>query len=152
MESGVKFAQEQICTRATSTTHAPTKRYKVNRTVLRDRLRAMWLTNIRIRALALVCLKKDLPICGFDQKGIYMNEAGSKNVGVLALDGETTVALKENHAACRTRVSLMTAVVSTQCWIDALEHGLPIEIMFKGSSDRLLKTLEMPAAANLYSC
>ena len=47
----------------------PTKRYKVNRTVLRDRLRAMWLTNIRIRALALVCLKKDLPICGFDQNG-----------------------------------------------------------------------------------
>ena len=132
------------------TLRKPTKRYKVKRTVLRERLRAMWLTNVRIRALALVCLKVDLPICGFDQKGIYMNEAGSKNVGVLALDGDTTVALKDNHAASRTRVSLMTSVVSTQCWIDSFEHGLPIEIVFKGASDRLLKTVEKPAVANLY--
>ena len=77
----------------------------MSRTKLRARLRAMWLTNVRVRALALVCLKKDLPIYGFDQKGIYMNEAGSKNVGTLALDGETNVALKENHAASRERVS-----------------------------------------------
>ena len=127
----------------------PTKRYKVKRSVLVGRLRAMWLTNVRIRALALVCLGFDLPIYGFDQKGIFMNEAGSKNVGMLALEGEMNVALKENHAATRNRVSIMTTVVSTQSGLDAIEHGLPIEIVFKGTSDRLLKDMEMPAAANV---
>ena len=57
----------------------PTKRYKVKRDVLRCRLRSMWMTNIRIRALRKFCLGVGLPINGFDQKGIYMNEAGSKD-------------------------------------------------------------------------
>ena len=50
---------------------------------------------------------------GFDQKGIYMNDCGAKNVRALSLDGAQTVALKENHAATRDRVSLMTSVVSS---------------------------------------
>ena len=129
----------------------PNKKYKVKKSVLRERLRAMWLTNVRIRAMAQACLGIDIPIYGFDQKGIYMNEAGAKNVGMLALDGETTVALKENHAASRTRVSLMTSVVSQPRELDALEHGLPIEIMFRGShGGRILSSLEAPAGANVH--
>ena len=78
-----------------------------------------------------------------------MNEAGSKNIGVLTLDGCPDVPLKENHAATRTRVSLMTTVVSTQSVLDELEHGPPLEIMFKGT-DRVLKGLEKPHSCNVY--
>ena len=116
---------------------------------MRGRLRAMWLTNVRVRALAKFCLGIDLPIYGFDQKGIYMNEAGAKNVGMLALDGAPEVPLKENHAATRSRVSLMTTVVSQQADVDALEHGLPLEIRFKGKTDFIVKRLEVPASANV---
>ena len=59
-----------------------------------------------------------MPIYGIDQKGIYMNEAGAKNVGVLALGGAEEVPLKENHAASRSRVSLMTTVASQQVDVD----------------------------------
>ena len=127
----------------------PTKRYKVKRTVMRGRLRSMWLTNVRVRALAKFSLGIDLPIYGFDQKGIYMNESGAKNAGMLALDGADEVPLKENHAASRSRVSLMTSVVSQQADVDALEHGLPLEIMFKGKTDFIVRRLEVPASANV---
>ena len=127
----------------------PTKRYKVKRHVMRGRLRAMWVTNVRVRALAKFCLGIDLPIYGFDQKGVYMNEAGAKNIGVLALDGVDEVPLKENHAATRSRVSLMTTVASRQVDVDDLEHGLPLEIMFKGKTDFILRRLEIPAASNV---
>ena len=56
----------------------PTKRFKVRRDVLRGRLRSMWLSNVRIRALAKACFGFDPPMIGFDQKGIYMNEAGAE--------------------------------------------------------------------------
>ena len=127
----------------------PTKRYKVKRSVMRGRLRSMWLTNVRVRALAKFSLGIDLPIYGFDQKGIYMNESGAKNVGMLALEGADEVPLKENHAASRSRVSLMTSVVSQQADVDALEHGLPLEIMFKGKTDFIVRRLEVPASANV---
>ena len=104
---------------------------------------------LRIRALAKFSLGVDLPIYGFDQKGIYMNEAGSKNVGMLALDGAEEVPLKEYHAGTRSRVSLMTTVVSQQADVDALEHGLPLEIMFKGQTEKVLRKLEVPAASNV---
>ena len=78
-----------------------------------------------------------------------MNENGAKNVGVLALDGCEEVPLKENHAATRSRVSLMTSVVSTQSEVDALEHGLPLEIMFKGKTDFILRSLEVPDSSNV---
>ena len=83
----------------------------------------MWTTNVRIRALAQSCLQLELPIYGFDQKGIYMNEAGSKNVGMLALDGETLVALKDNHAAGPSCVfahswqSLGGAMLAAGAWL-----------------------------------
>lgn len=127
----------------------PNKRFKVRRDVLRGRLRSMWLSNVRIRALADACFGLDPPMIGFDQKGIFMNEAGAKNVGMLAFEGETQVALKENHAASRTRVSIMTTTVSTGEWLDEYPDGLPLEIVFKGLSERVLKTLEKPDSSNL---
>ena len=126
----------------------PNKRYKCKRSTLRGRLRAMWLTNVRFRALAQCCLQIDMPMYGFDQKGIFMNEAGSKNIGSLSLDGCDHVALKENHAATRCRVSLMTTVVSTKWLLDSFEHGPPLEMMFKGT-ERIISPLEQPDNCNL---
>ena len=65
----------------------PNTKYKCSRSVLRARLRAMWLTNVRSRALAWFALGINMTIYGWDQKGIFMNEAGSKNMPVLAFDG-----------------------------------------------------------------
>ena len=126
----------------------PNKRYKCNRPTLRGRLRAMWVTNARIRALALYCLGRELDIWGFDQKGIYMNHAGSKNTGTLSIDGCPDVALKENHAATRTRVSLMTSVVSSRRALAEWPAGLPLEILFKGTN-RILGSLDIPPSANV---
>ena len=129
----------------------PTKRFKARRDVLRGRLRSMWLSNARVRALAKACFGFDPPMIGFDQKGTYMNEAGAKNVGTLAFDGDIEVALKENHSASRSRVSIMTSVFSTRGWVKELVDGLPLEIVFKGTSDRLLRGLEKPDSSNV-SC
>lgn len=46
----------------------PNRRYKCSRVKLLSRLRAMWVFNVRVRALALACLGHDLPIMGCDQK------------------------------------------------------------------------------------
>ena len=122
----------------------PNTKYKCSRCVLRARLRAMWLTNVRIRALAWFALGIDMTIYGWDQKGIFMNEAGSKNMPVLAFEGCPDVPLKENHSSTRQRVSLMTSVVSTKSRLES--HCLPLEIMFKGT-EKVLRGIEIPAGA-----
>jgi len=121
----------------------PNERYKVSRRVLKERLRAMWLTTVRIRALALYALKRPELVCvGFDQKGLHMNEAGSKNVGSLEIRGVESVRLKECHAATRQRLTLMTSV--TSCPAEARGSEMPLEILFKGKSNKVLKDIELP--------
>ena len=122
----------------------PNTKYKCSRSVLRGRLRAMWLTNVRIRALAWFALGIQMTIYGWDQKGIFMNEAGSKNMPVLAFEGCPDVPLKENHSSTRQRVSLMTSVVSTKLRLES--HCLPLEIMFRGT-EKVLRGIEIPAGA-----
>ena len=79
---------------------------------------------------------RDLTIEGIDQKGIHMNECGSKNTPTLCLKGAPDVALKENHAATRQRVSLMTTVTSDETRA-ARPGGPPVEVMFKGETKRV---------------
>ena len=122
----------------------PHAKYKCSRAVLRGRLRSMWLTNVRIRALAWFALGINMAIHGWDQRGIFMNEAGSKNMSVLAFEGAPDVPLKENHASTRQRLSLMTSVVSTKLRLES--HPLPLEIMFKGT-EKVLRGIEIPAGA-----
>ena len=69
-----------------------------------------------------------------DQKGVYYNEAESKELGTLALTGDDAVDLKTNHGQSRSRISLFT-MVST----DPLQEP-PIEILFKVKTDRTLPT------------
>ena len=63
----------------------PNRRFKASKTTLRKRLRAMWRNNIVVRRLAERTLGHSLPIYGIDQKGIHMNEAGSRNAGTVHL-------------------------------------------------------------------
>lgn len=96
------------------TLRKPTQRYKCSKAVLLERLCAMWLNVIRIRRFFgyLTGVDVGLRIIGIDEKPIHMNEGGSKGVRTLEIAGAKSVKLKENHAATRERVSVMTCVCS----------------------------------------
>ena len=127
----------------------PTTQYKCSLRVLLQRLRAMWVTNFRVRCLAQLAFGFDPLIYGFDQKGLHMNEAGSKNMSTLAIKGALEVPLKENHAATRSRFSLMTSVVSKATAASA--PGLPpLEVLFKGCTNKIVRALELPKDMNVY--
>ena len=132
----------QVCCRK------PNNKYKVSLNVLRGRLRSMWLTTTKLRALARCLFNRDMTVEGLDQKGIHMNETGSKNTPVLCLKGAPEVAWKENHAATRQRVSLMTVVTSDPARASR-PGGPPLEVMFKGETKRVLKDVEVPIAVNM---
>ncbi len=124
------------------TLRKPNKRYKCSRPKLLFRLRSMWISNIRVRALAAECLGLDPTIVGFDQKPLHFNELGSKNTGTLHMEGAPEVKLKENHAATRERFSLMTSVTSSKAEASAV-GGPPLQVMFRGSTDRVLRGLRV---------
>jgi hypothetical protein len=92
----------------------PNLRFKTSRATLILRLRAMWVNVIKVRHLAFLLLGHDLHdrIVGVDEKPIHFNESGSKRTRTLEIAGAPSVALKENHAATRERVSVMTMVTS----------------------------------------
>ena len=60
-------------------------------------------------------------------------------MSALHLVGENHVSLKENCAAVRQRVSVMTMVTSVP--EEARGSTLPLELVFKGKSKRILKDL-----------
>jgi len=126
----------------------PNRKFKVKLATLRGRLKSMWLTASRIRALAECTLGHDLSIDGIDQKGIHMNELGSKNVGVLTLKGAPDVPVKENHSASRQRLTIMTLVTSDLERASA-QGGPVVEVMFKGKSTRTIKDLDIPDGVNV---
>ena len=73
----------------------PNMRFKCSKAVLVERLRAMWLNLIRVRRLAERLFGNDLSkaIFGIDEKPIHFNEAGSKNMRTLEIEGATAVRL-----------------------------------------------------------
>ena len=79
---------------------------------------------------------------------IHFNEAGSKNLGTLDIEGVPCCRLKANHAASRERVSLMTAVTSNP-GAASLPVGLPLELLAKARSSRRTAKLEIPAGTNV---
>jgi hypothetical protein len=115
----------------------PNRRFKCSKETLMRRLRAMWLTNIKVRQLALRCLGNDLStsIYGIDEKPIHFNESGSKNVRTLEFEGAPAVSLKENHAATRERLSVMTMVTSNE-GVATCPRRPPLEMLFKARSKR----------------
>ena len=125
----------------------PNRRYKCSRVKLLSRLRAMWVFNVRVRALAVACLGHDLPIMGCDQKPLHFNEEGSKCCKTLHFMGAPEVPLKENHSATRERFSLFTTVYSDRA--AALAPGGPhLEVLFRGK-EKDLAELEVPSGVNI---
>ena len=100
------------------------------------------------RALILELFGHDPEILGLDQAPIYMNECGSRKEGTLEISGAPEVVLKENTALTRARVSVLTRVSSWTA--SALQPGgLPIEVMFKGKTKRVLSKIVPPVDANI---
>ena len=56
----------------------------------------------------------------------------------LELAGEPEVALKQNHAATRERVSIMTLVSSNP------SAKLPLELLFRAKTDKRIRDLKVP--------
>lgn len=123
----------------------PNCRYKASWEVMRVRLRAMWLNTLRVRALADALIGNDLSerIYGVDEKPIHFNEAGSKGIRTLELQGAPEVRLKQNHQATRERVSLMTSVTSNPEEAKS-PANMPLEILFKAASEKRTRTLKRP--------
>ena len=101
-----------------------------------------------VRALILELFGHDPEIIGLDQTPVYMNECGSRKEGTLEILGAPEVVLKENTALTRARVSVLTCVSSWTA--SALQPGgLPIEVMFKGKTKRVLSKIVPPRDANI---
>jgi hypothetical protein len=107
----------------------PNARYKCSKATMSARLRAMWVNNFKIRRLGEHFAGHDLAdsIFGIDEKPVHFNESGSKNCRTLEIVGAPVVRLKQNHAATRERVSVMTCV--TSCMAAAVQQKrLPVAI------------------------
>lgn len=115
----------------------PNLRFKASKGVMTVRLRAMWINSIKVRRLAQRLLHKDLSdsMYGIDEKPLHFNESGSKNVRSLEIVGAPAVQLKENHAATRERVSVMTLVTSSLAAVNQ-PRGLPVSCSRESSRPR----------------
>jgi hypothetical protein len=105
----------------------PNLRFKASKAVMTLRLRAMWANTFRVRQLARRLLGHDLDnqFYGIDEKPLHFNEGGSKCIRTLEIAGCPAVRLKQNHAATRERVSVMTMTTSNLAAIERL-GGLPV--------------------------
>ena len=117
----------------------PNLRFKCSKPMLLARLRAMWRNVLAVRFLALRFLGKDLSnsFWGVDEKPIHFNQAGSKNARTLEIVGTIDVPLKQNHAATRERVSIMTCVSTRE------SAKLPLELLFRGKTDYRIRALKV---------
>ena len=122
----------------------PNKKYKVSFPVLRARLQVFWTNILAVRFFFTKAFNVDPIQEQFDQKGVHYNEAGSKSSGTLELPFQVDIPVKENHAQTRLRVSWMTCCVS-----DLRGRGgqLPLEQLFKGKTERVLREVRVPDPA-----
>ena len=114
----------------------PSKRYKVKRSVLKQRLVIYWSNLVAVRWFFWKRFGVNLLHEQFDQKGVHLDEAGSKQVPTMEMPGRDDIPLKENHAQTRERVSWMTACFSS---LRDAGRAIPLEIMFKAKGKRLWK-------------
>ena len=126
----------------------PTLRFKGAWTTLSARCAAMWRSVYMVRAFAQECFGHDLPLYGLDQTPLYMNEAGSRQLKTLAIRGSPVVALRENCAATRARLSVLTCVCSDR-EVALQPGGLPVEAPFRGRSARTIKGIEVPPRVDM---
>ena len=116
----------------------PNTKFKLSRANLLLRVQYMWRANLRIRFLAWYCLGISVNVWGMDQKPLYMNEGGHKNLPICEFAGAELAVAKDNVAQTRERVSCMTTVSSAKAEASA---SLPVALCFKGKTDRVLRRL-----------
>ena len=121
----------------------PNKRFKIKASVFKARVKATWKDSIAARYFIIKLCGKDPIQENADEKGLHLNEAGSKNCGTLAFGGVERVELLEHHSQTRERVSLMG-----WCTSDMSVSGRPasfLDFCLKGKTDAILKDLASPS-------
>ena len=115
----------------------PTRRFKVKRHVLLNRLETYW-SNLLVTRIFLRNVYGIEPVQEqYDQKGVHYNEAGSKRTSTYEMPCRADPPLRENHAQTRERMSWMT------CTFSVLDRALPLELMFKAKGQRVLSALRV---------
>ena len=118
------------------TMRAPSRKYKVPKSVLEERLVIWWINLVRVRTLCEECHGYDPEMENWDQSPFHRNEVGSQNAKTLAIEGAIEVPLIEGHADTRARWTANLTTFSNKERILAGE--LPYaEFMFKADSDVL---------------
>lgn len=113
----------------------PNRKFKVPRSVLKERLEIWWVVVARLRILVFLHFGYEPVAKNIDQSPFHGNEAGSQACNTLALKGAPTVPLLENHAATRERWSLNSITDSS---LERIQQRLPgFEIMFKADGKQL---------------
>ena len=87
-------------------------------------------------------------IYSIDEKPMHFNEGASKNKNTLEIQGAPAVKLKENHAASRQRLSVMTCATSNLAAINQA-GGLPVLRVYgdEGLNRKLFRVLGVLATA-----
>ena len=119
----------------------PSNRYKVKRSVLKQRLVIYWSNLLAVRWFFWKRFGVNLLHEQFDQKGVHLDEAGSKQVPTMEMPGRDDIPIKENHAQARERVSWMTACSSS---LRDAGRAIPLEIMFKAKGKKTVDRLTVP--------
>ena len=115
----------------------PTRRFKVKRLVLLNRLETYW-SNLLVTRIFLRKVYGIDPVQEqYDQKGVHFNEAGSKRTSTYEMPFRADPPLRENHAQTRERLSWMT------CTFSVLDRVIPLEVMFKAKGQRVLIPLKV---------
>ena len=119
----------------------PTKRYKVKRSILKQRLKVFWSNVLAVRWFMSLVWQKEPIQEQYDQEGVHFNEPGSKQTGTYEIPGRIDPPVRENHGQTRERISWMTAT-----WSNLAEAGrrIPLEQLFKARGTRVLQALTVP--------
>ena len=126
----------------------PNKRYKVKRHVLKSRLCVYWSNTYAIRLYFWILYGIDVLHEQYDQTGMHLNEAGSKNMRTLTITDIEEVALLECHMQTRSRISWVTCCFSNRKKAGRKE---PLEVMLKAKTNQVLGKLALPANTTRYS-
>ena len=118
----------------------PSRRYKVPKVVLAERLEFGWLNVFRVRAAILALKGYDPHVENWGQSPFHHNETGSNNQKTLAVAG-VEVPLVELHTATRMRWTANLTTFSDHKRL--AEHGPPYaERMFKADGEIRLQRLQ----------
>ena len=77
----------------------------------------------------------------YDQTGMHLNEAGSKNMPTLSLPDQELIPILEDHMQTRSRISWVTCTFSS---LSKAKRKPPLEVLLKAKTEQILKKLRLP--------